>query len=436
MMAASMVLASVVASALAQTSTATLTPESGPSIGLPALIREAERQNEAAGLVEERIEQASAGVRRAVASLLPSAVLVGSYANRDQSARAGNAVFRANDALNAEFSVGMQVLDAPRIPEIGAAQSEREATEADGEELMRQLRFDVALGYYGVLVSEAARDAARERLELARTTLRDITGRFEAGLASRNDQSRSELEVAAARLALTRTDNAVRQARLQLGFLVGRPVYEALELDLSSLSAPRDLERRELEQAIDHRPDVRAIESRIQASERSELSAWLRVVPTIGAELRVTASNETGFQEDPFTRIVQLTATWTLYDGGVRYADARERSARARELQLELSRLERAVRRDVASAQAELEAALAAIVEAREQVRVAEINYDEVRDRFRAGVATAVEQADAATERFAAQVTLANARFSERQAVLRLMRALGRSSPIPEASRS
>lgn len=401
---------------------------SAEPVDLAQLIEEAEERNEAAALARERIEQASAGVRRAVAALLPQAVLSGSYANRDVSARQGDAVFRANNALNAELTVGMQLLDARRFPQIGSARDELEARERDGEELVRSLRFEVALAYFGVLVAEGAREAAEERLELAEQSLEDTSARFEAGLASRNDRSRTELELASARLALTRTENSVRQTRLELGFLVGRSVDEPLvtELPRPRTSTPV------FEEMLDARPDVRALRARIDAAEDDALEPWLRLIPVIGAEAQITASNETGFQESPFTRILQLTAEWTLYDGGVRYADARERSARLRELELELTRLERQVRRDVESARAELEAALAAVRQAKERLRVAEINYREVRSRFENGFATALEQADAAVERFEAQVVLAEARFARRQAALRLLRASGRDSPLPE----
>jgi len=417
------------AAAAAESSSASgaTSPVRAEALDLASLVSEAERRNERSGIAKERIEQASAAVRRAVAQLLPSAELVGTYANRDQSARQGDAVFRAFNAVNGEFSASVRLIDASQFPAIASANSELEATKRDGDELMRSLRFETALAYYAVLVSEGAREAARERLELAEQTLKDVTGRFEAGLISRNEQSRTALEVASARLALTRTSNSVRQARLQLGFLVGRPVDEPLvadpfEVETSTLG---------LEETLDRRPDILALRSRIDAAESDALAPLLRLIPTIEAELQITASNETGFQDDPFTRILQLTATWVLYDGVIRYADHRENEALARERELLLSELQREVRRDVESAQAELGAAVAAVRQAGDALRVATINYEETTDRFEAGLATALEQADASVQRFEARVSVAEAEFARRQAALQLLRAVGRESPLP-----
>ena len=404
------------------------TAPTGAPIHLVDLIAEAEELNEATGIAQQRVRQAAAGVRRAVAGLLPNAELTGVYANRDPTAQANpDAVFRAENAWNAQLEVGMRIFDASQIPEIGEAQSERAATELDGDELVRTLRFEVAIAFYAVLVAEGALQAAQERLVLALQTLEDISGRFEAGLASRNDQRRTELELASARLALTRARNAVRQTRLQLGYLVGRPVTEPLVAEAEYV----DVSELTMNDVLEMRPDVLAVEARIEAAERAELEAWLRLVPTIDAGLQVNASNETGFQDSPFSRNVLLTATWPLYDGGIRYADARDSEARARELSLERDQLVRRVDRDIEQARAQLDAATEAVQEAEQQVEVAELNYDEVRERFDHGLATALEQADAAVQRFTAQVQLAEAQFAERQATLRLLQALGLNSPVP-----
>lgn len=419
----------VAGAGLAAPTTEARTEPSRAPVRLVDLVAEAEELNEATGIAEQRVEQASAAVRRAVAGLLPDAELTGVYANRDPTAQANpDAVFRAENAWNAQLEVGMRIFDASQIPEIGAARSERTATELDGEELVRTLRFEVALAFYAVLVAEGALEAARERLELALQTVEDVSGRFEAGLASRNDQRRTELELASSRLALTRARNAVRQTRLQLGFLVGRPVTEPLVPEADHVDASEVT----MSDVLAMRPDVLAVEARIEAAERAELEAWLRLVPTIDAGLQVNASNETGFQESPFSRNILLTATWPLYDGGIRYADARESEARARELGLERDQLVRRVDRDIEQARAQLHAATEAVREAKQQVEVAELNYDEVRERFDNGLATALEQADAAVQRFTAQIQLAEAQFAERQASLRLLQALGLASPVPE----
>lgn len=404
---------------------------SGAPVRLAELIAEAETLNETTGIARARLEQASASVRRAIAGLLPSADFTFTYAQRAPTARSGDAIFRAQDAWDNQLDVSMRLLDASQFSEIGAAKSEEDAVEHDGDELVRELRFEVALTYFGVLVTEAALEAARERLELARKTLADTTARVEAGLDPRNAQRRTELELASARLALTRARNAVRQTRLDLGYLVGRPVHEPLVPEVDDV----EVSGADLEDAIARRPDVAALQDRIEAANKREREAWFRLVPTLEGRIGVNATNETGFQDSPFSRNFLLVAQWPLYDGGVRYADARENEARARELSLERDQLVRQIHRDIEQSEAELQAAADASEDAEQQLEIAQLNYDEVRDRFDNGLATALEQADAAQQRFDAQVDFAEARFREKQAALRLLRALGLASPVDAGAR-
>ena len=82
---------------------------------------------------------------------------------------------------------------------------------------------------YGNVVHYFTLPRPHDSLEvLAQATVDDSRVRLEAGLANRNDLTRTDLELATARLASTRAENLVATSRLALGFLMklalGSPV--------------------------------------------------------------------------------------------------------------------------------------------------------------------------------------------------------------------
>jgi outer membrane protein TolC len=333
----------------------------------------------------------------------------------------GDRVIRKHDALFGQLELGVTVFDATTIPTIRAAGEQVEAQRRWTEEEKRKLAFQVAETYLTVLTAERTARVAERRVELAEQVLEDVRARFEAGLFKRSDLNRAELEHASARLEATRTENALRLSRLALYDVVAAKIgpVQAFEIDVESAS-----EDALLEDAQD-RPDLLALSAEMRAAARQAEEPWMRLVPSLELSAVVTATNETGFVGQAFNWDVILGLTWALYDGGLRYAEARARAADARIASLLLSRQQRAVTVAVRSAMTELDTARAAVMQAERRLELARENADEVRARYGRGLATAIEQADAAVAEFEAGVELERQRFLLVRAQLDLRRAVG-----------
>ncbi|MEM1024234.1 MAG: TolC family protein [Myxococcota bacterium] len=400
---------------------------------LEQAVTEALKRNETYAIAQARQAQAAADLRAAWAELLPSADLTGSYTRRRLRAPPEGSdqdiLIRANNALNARISAQTRLFEASQLPSIGAAQDDVEAEGYRTELEVRNFAFDVATAFLQVVGLERTQAAAVERLELAESILDEVRKRAEAGLTSSNDVSRSQLEVASARLALTEADNDVVQARLQLGFLMGRPLLEELDPpQMDALTEAQDVDSF-VDEAMTQRPDVAVLATEFEAARRRAVEPWLRLVPSLRGEAEFTFTNETGFQEREFNYNLSLIAAWPIYDAGLRHADARRTRARLEELALELRQLRRAVEVGIRSALAERRRAEAAVVQAEAQVQAAEVNAGEVGQRFRAGLATALEQADANVQLFSARARLEASRFELGQAELSVLEARGGVPP-------
>ncbi|MEQ8278213.1 MAG: TolC family protein [Deltaproteobacteria bacterium] len=398
------------------------------TVSMDALVTEALAKNEGAESAKLVIERAEAQRREAWADLFGAVSVSGTYRRRafqvsfpgeDGEERFINRL----NALSAQARAELTVFDAPALARLSKSGADVGAAEAKNVELRRTLAFEVADLYVAVLAGERARAAAERRLELAQETFDNVNARFEAGLTAKNVLNRAKLEVATAKLEATRADNAARQLRLSLGFVVGRAVDGQLEEP--DQTAPTGGEAELLATATEARPDLETLRRELEANRIAAREPWYGLLPTVGVAAEASLTNETGFQQRVANWSLSATAEWLLWDGGARYAIARQRAADTRESELALSKQLRQVKLELSQARTDLNTAQAAVAQAEARLEVARENAEEVRARFTQGLASALEQADAAVAEYDAAQALAQERFEASAAALRLTRAVG-----------
>jgi outer membrane protein TolC len=388
-------------------------------------IRLAQARHEDPRIAVAQLERAEAVRRQAFATLLPRLTISGTYNRRaNEVVREFNgesvAIQRFN-ALNSQAVLESSIFDARSIPLLRSAAESLRASELDAAEVRRALSFSVAETYFGVLGFEQLAGAARERLALADETVADARRRLAAGLAASGEVIRAELEQASSRVTLAETRRQVEVARLALGLLVVQPIDGPLE-EPPELAVPTGSDLPE--KAADSRQDLEAAGHRVESLRQLAMEPWFRLFPALTLRALSSATNEPGF--GPATNWnIAVTLSWTLFDGGARYAEAAAADADVSAAMLSTDKLRRLIAHQVRSAQTNLEAARKTLAEAVTRAAVARRNSEDVRIRQRAGLASALELADAAVSAFEADSGVVRQRFALRQSQLALLEALG-----------
>jgi outer membrane protein TolC len=401
----------------------------GQDLTLARALELADASYETPSIARAQVARARAARRRVYADLLPTLSLSGTYRRRAREVvrevSGASVVVQRQDAFSGGASADLTILDPTVFPRIVAASHAVDAAEHDAEDVRRTLWLDVAEAFFTVIASAGVLDAARERVTVADIEARAAAARLQAGLVNRNEVTRADLELGTARLELLRAENALLRARLALGFLIGtRPSRTLVEPEgpIVEVLPARQLVR----DAISIRSDLRARRARVSEASALEVEPWLRIAPRLDATADASITNESGLRGDDTDWTLAITATWIVYDGGVRYADAAARSADLDALRLEADALERRIALEVRTALADLATATASVALAEERVRAADLNIDEVRQRFERGLVDALAMADATEQRYVAAADLAGQRLSLRLAELDLLRATGR----------
>jgi outer membrane protein TolC len=286
----------------------------------------------------------------------------------------------------------------------------------------------VAAAFVAALSSEQVLAAAERRVELARATHEDARNRAAAGLVGSNDVTRAELELWSAERDRTRAASALETSRARLGFVVDAPQPGAIEPPVALLAAADTASGEEDALAADARArrlDLRALQLRAAALRAFADEPRMRLVPrlALAGQLRAVSDDDLGgFRNDA---LVGVTLSWTLWDGGLRAAERRERLALAAIGELDRSRAGRTTDLEVREALVALQAGQEATRHAQAAGKAARRNSEESAILYRQGLTTALAVSDANVRLFEAEVDLARARFDVALSFLLLRRATG-----------
>lgn len=398
-----------------------------PPLTLDEAIALALRYNEIPRIGAAQVERARALRDTVVAELWP-ALNAGATATRranEVTRTVGNETItiQARNAFSSVATLDSVLFDAQTLTRIKASNQEIAAQQESSTDQDRRLAFDVADVYFAVLSAQKLAEAATRRLEVARATADDARARFEAGLASRNEVTRIELEQATAQLALTEAESTVVKAGLRLEYLLGVPVDRPL---VEPPAAPP--ERRSMDEldrlALEKRPDLKAWQALAEGSRLRARAERQGFIPDLGFLGTARLTNESGLSGNDTDWNLAATLGWSIFD--------RARTARAATFEAQRSvelyqaeALRRQIGNELRVAQQDLVTAQAGYEQAEVQVRVARQNEEEVAERFANGLATALEQADANVSLFEAEAGLARQGFARWLAEQALQRALG-----------
>ena len=418
-------LAGVVAALAGLAGLAAPSPAAAQSLTLEQAVALAVARNERTQAAEQRRAAASARVAKARSFFFPDITVVGSYTRRahetTRNVGGTEVTIQSANALQASATLALTIFDARSLPLYRQAKLERDAADSSARDTRRLVAYEAADAFMQTLAEEQVRAATQHRLTFARQRLVDATARQQAQLVSSNDVTRAQLEVATAERDDVRADTAVRRARLELGFLLGRVVIDGA-LVAPAVAAPV---AGDVRSARTRRWDLAAAIQRTAALRESAREPARRFIPSLGLVGQYRVTNEAGLSGNNTDWSVSLNLVWQVWDGGERAADGRERRALTRIAELDAELLGRRVGLELDSAVLAVENGQAAVQLATTAVDVARKNADETAELYRQGLTTSAVVADAGISLVEAEIELARERYALAVAELDRRHALG-----------
>jgi outer membrane protein TolC len=249
-------------------------------------------------------------------------------------------------------------------------------------------------------------DAHRAATEIARV----------AGTATAVDVLAAQADLARRRSEHVQAEAALASAQEALGALLG--IDGPVHVVLPDLAAPED-------PAPADRLALVAADAAVDAARSQVRAAWWRQLPTLtanatalGATVPFPTGNEWAYK-------VGLEATWTLYDGGLRYGLRRQAAADLAAARAVRTATELRVAREVRDADRDLRVAREQLRLAQEQARLATEAASVAQRGLSAGTVSPLQARDTDIQAFSAEVGVAGARARVRIAEAASRRARG-----------
>lgn len=389
----------------------------------PAILQARERIREQEGLIIE----------------VKSAALPNAYINSSYTKRANDLVQTAGSS-DQSWTVALEVRQTLFAgggvkAALDAQKSTREAALLDLRATVDAVLLSVRTSYYDVLLARESIDVQEQNVRLLREQLTTVKNRFEAGTVSRFEVLRAEVELANAQPALIRARNDLRIAIDVLRQAIGYIKTDANNLSktpefLGELAfTPVDYElQSSLAAALARRPELQRLAAIAEAREAGVRVARATRYPDLalvgGYELD-KATNSESFGDSKNGWVVGLQSSWAIFDGRATTGRLIQARSQLRQAQLAIDEqrlaIEVEVRRAISTLQEASELAEAAqkvVEQAEEALRLADARYS-------AGSATQLDVLQTRVSLTQARTNQLQANYSYLVAVATVKKAIG-----------
>jgi outer membrane protein TolC len=296
------------------------------------------------------------------------------------------------------------------------------ASQTSSADVRRVVAVGVARAYLAIVAQKRVIEAATRARDTDKAHFDFAHQRYVGGVGNRIDEVRAQQQLSSDEANVEVQLSVLAREREVLGVLVG--VGGPLDAEEPNLQATND-PARALEEA-DRRTDVQTGKARLSAAEHVVHDDWTDYSPYLTgsfspffADPGTINTPTTGWQ-------AQLVLTIPFYDGGLRYAQQKERAASRHEALAQLEATLRQARSEVRAAFEELRHADAALEAARRASDLARRGLDLAQIAYRAGATTNLEVIDAERTARDSETAVAVAEDGARQARLDLLAATGR----------
>lgn len=372
-------------------------------------------------------EAAAARADAARSPLLPQLSATGSYLRGTSRPGAGGAVPTGTWSFGGK--VTQLVWDFDQTS--GRYRAARAGADAQRDtEVATRLQVDLGVrtAFFTARAAKALLAVARETLTNQEAHLRQIQGFVEVGTRPEIDLAQARTDRANAQVQLINAENGYDVSRAQLNQAMGYEgptTYEVADETLPPVAGEERSTDELLGEALQARPDVAAFASQIRAQQATVSSVEGGWYPTLGLAAGLNETVPEG-SADFLNWSASATLSWSLFQGGLTEAQAREARANLESLSAQQAALRQSVRLEVDQARLAVRAARAAtgaaaeaLLNARERLRLAE-------GRYQAGSGSVLELGDAQLALTAAAAQQVQADYNLASARAQLLRALGR----------
>jgi outer membrane protein TolC len=339
----------------------------------------------------------------------------------------------------AALSVNQQVYDFGRISaQIAMADAVADEAHASADAMQLDVQLTVEEAYASALAAHHVLTATEEALKRAVTHRDYAAAGVRSGLQPPVNLTRAQADVAQLDVRRIQALSGLDVARAALAASIGSDRLQIETVEIAADASPAPALEAVFREAAAKNPAIVAALARLHASTADVKATTRELLPDLFAsaglsgraggapngDLQVATGG--GWLPDIPNWDVGLVLHWNVFDGTI-WARRKAAQARQEAAQFDLETARMAV--DLASERAwlDLDAAVKALPGLQTNVDAARANFAQADARFRAGLGTIIEMADAESLLINAQLQLAVGQFTVARTRAALGRVVGRA---------
>lgn len=328
------------------------------------------------------------------------------------------------------------LFDFGRIAAQSAIAGQEEKIASQRAELERlEVGVQVEMAYYAVLAAKAIERAAGEAYGRAVLRMDLVSAGVARGLRPPIDLTRAEVDRTRFEVGRTRARGNIELSQAQLAAVVGwmEPLLDAQEVEPDD-EQPLPVIGEAILRAMEEEPSVRIAVARLQQQQAVTRAAMMQWIPSLqltaslsgragGAPTSSGPSGVSGWVPEVANWDVGVVLSVPVFDG-VLLAKRSQSQAQEEVLRYEVDAHKRQALTQIVRAYQSVQVARDALRALRTSVSAARKNYDQASARFRSGLASSIELADAEALRTESEIQLAIGRFEIARSRALFQRAL------------
>jgi outer membrane protein TolC len=329
--------------------------------------------------------------------------------------------------FDARARLTQSVFDLVQLQNLHSADQSLRARVFSAKDSRDLVVLAVAGSYLQLTATQARIDATRAQVDTSQAIYKQAADRLEAGLATRVDVTRSQVQLQTEQQRLRSLRADFETQKLRLSRIIGLvPGQNFLIADSFRFAAVPDFTvETALQKAFQNRNDLRAASSNVKAAESSTKAAHAEHLPSLALNADFGAAGITPTHESTAVYSATGTLSIPIYEGGRIRGDIEQASAALRQRKAEYEDLRGQVDADVRQSFIDLDSAADQVSVAESNVGLAHQTLTQSRDRFTAGIADTVELVQAEQSVVQADDDYITAVFEHNLAKVTLARAMG-----------
>jgi outer membrane protein len=313
-----------------------------------------------------------------------------------------------------------------------AADATAEAVHQEYGKDKSDLVYNITSAYWSLYKALEVKKVLDENVEQVQAHLADAQNLMDQGLATSNDVLKIQVQLSNTKLAQIDAKNAVWMARVSFNNQMGIPLTTDVDLATTIWHNPTQFESLEVlvERAAGNRPDVKAMLSRVEASDAAVTvaqSGWWPQISLQANYLNARPNSRIFPARDQFsdTWDVSVNVSLDLWNWGTTADQTAQAKAQYQQAVDVLGSMKDGVTLDVTQNYLSLQQAKEKIDVAKQGVTQAEENYRITNDKYKEGLSLTADLLDADVALTQAKTNFTQALVDYELAEARLHRAIG-----------